>query len=76
MNLGKYTKQLNLNGYIGVIIKGRVLLIIMGNLPFETAKLATPPGPQVPQVEESCSRGLLSLLKLAGKNGSSHFISS
>ena len=36
----RYTKQLNLNGYIGANIKGRVLQI-MGNLPFELARLAT-----------------------------------
>ena len=36
----RYTKQLNLNGYIGAKIKGRVLQI-MGNLPIELAMLAT-----------------------------------
>ena len=36
----RYTKQLNLNGYIGANIKGRVLQIV-GNLNFELAMLAT-----------------------------------
>ena len=36
----RYTKQLNLNGYIGANIKGRVLQLL-GNLPFELAILVT-----------------------------------
>ena len=42
----RYTKQLNLNGYIGAKIKGRVLQI-MGNLPFELAKLAIDRGSNI-----------------------------
>ena len=42
IHLFRYTKQLNLNGYIGAKRKGRVLQI-MGNLPFELAELATTP---------------------------------
>ena len=36
----RYIKKLNLNGYIGAKIKGRVLQV-MENLPFELTALAT-----------------------------------